>query len=407
MSSECVVIETSLDRRSDYSLQLNRWFLKPIGAWPASPSTSRLKKSASIVLNVVCYGFMLSSASLALLHMILEEKSFYVNLKTLGPVSHWLVSSLNYTTLLLRSKDIRYCIEHMEIDWRTVRGEEDQKVMMRNAKFGRYVATFCAAFMQGGVLCFCFVTALTTEAIQVGNETRIVHVLPCPVYRGLLNVDESPTNEIVLITQVWSAFIANSSTVGIFSLAAVLAAHACGQLNIVMMWITDFVNETRDQKKSAGFKQIGTIVEHHLRALNFVSCIENVMNRICFLELFRCTLDICIIGYWILMEWADHDVQNLTTYVVMLLSICFNIFIMCYIGEVLTEQCKKVGEVVYMTNWYYLPDKMILDLILIIARSSVVVEITAGKMVHMSIYTFGDVVKTGFAYLNLLRQMTQ
>ena len=44
-----------------------------------------------------------------------------------------------------------------------------------------------------------------------------------------------------------------------------------------------------------------------------------------------------------------------------------------------------------MTNWYYLPDKAILDLILIIARSGVVVQITAGKMVLMSVYTFGDV----------------
>lgn len=66
----------------------------------------------------------------------------------------------------------------------------------------------------------------------------------------------------------------------------------------------------------------------------------------------------------------------------------------------------KVGEVVYMTDWYYLPDKTILDLTLIIARSSVVVQITAGKLIHMSIQTFTDVIKTGFAYLNLLRQVT-
>lgn len=51
----------------------------------------------------------------------------------------------------------------------------------------------------------------------------------------------------------------------------------------------------------------------------------------------------------------------------------------------------KVGEVVYMTDWYYLPDKTILDLTLIIARSSVVVQITAGKLIHMSIQTFTDV----------------
>ena len=44
-----------------------------------------------------------------------------------------------------------------------------------------------------------------------------------------------------------------------------------------------------------------------------------------------------------------------------------------------------------MTNWYCLPYKDILDLIQIIVRSSMVIKITAGKLIHMSIFTFGDV----------------
>lgn len=44
-----------------------------------------------------------------------------------------------------------------------------------------------------------------------------------------------------------------------------------------------------------------------------------------------------------------------------------------------------------MANWYYLTEKRILELILIIMRSSVVVEITAGKIIHMSIQTFSTV----------------
>ena len=46
---------------------------------------------------------------------------------------------------------------------------------------------------------------------------------------------------------------------------------------------------------------------------------------------------------------------------------------------------------VYETNWYYLPNKDMLNLILIISRSNSVIKITAGKMTHMSISTFGDV----------------
>ncbi|KAF3424646.1 hypothetical protein E2986_11725 [Frieseomelitta varia] len=67
-----------------------------------------------------------------------------------------------------------------------------------------------------------------------------------------------------------------------------------------------------------------------------------------------------------------------------------NIFLVCYIGEVLSEKCKKIGDMVYMTNWYHLPDKNILSMIMIISRSSVEVKMTAGKIIDMSVFTFAS-----------------
>lgn len=92
--------------------------------------------------------------------------------------------------------------------------------------------------------------------------------------------------------------------------------------------------------------------------------------------------------------------------VVIYMSMSFNIFIFCYIGEIVTEQCKQVGETVYMTKWYCLPHKTAHDLILIISRSSSVTKLTAGKLVQLSIRTYGDVMRTSMMYLNMLRTMT-
>ncbi|XP_017759712.1 PREDICTED: odorant receptor 4-like [Eufriesea mexicana] len=402
--NEVLTIGASTKNIGDYSLQLNRWFLKPIGVWPLSPTTQRLERIVSVTLNILCYGFVLLAIIPSLLQMILVDDNFYLRIKTLGPVNHWIVSCVNYTVLLVRSKEVRHCVEHVQADWQMVTMESDQQLMLRNARFGRYVTILCAIFFQFSVLCYFFMIALSTEEIQVGNETKIIHTLPCAVYKELVNTDESPTNEIVLFIQIFAFVIANSSTIGIFSLSAVLAAHACSQLSLVALWITEYVNNSRGMIAGSR-KEIGVIVEQHFRTLNFISSIENAMNKIYFLELFRCTMDICILSYCILMEWNNHDFQNLTFHFLMLVTILFNIFILCYMGEILSEKSKKVGEAVYMTNWYYLPEKSILDLILIISRSSVVVHITAGRLFRMSVYLFGDVVKTGFAYLNLVRQM--
>ncbi|CAL7936645.1 unnamed protein product [Xylocopa violacea] len=406
MTNESVLMEESLSSLGDYSLQYNRWLLKPIGAWPLSLSSSRLERIVSLVLIVLCYGFILFTVIPCMFHIVLEDENIHMKLKVLGPLSHWFFGGVNYTTLLLRGKDIRDCVEHIKTDWKIITRQRDQHVMLKKAKLGRFVAVCCAAFMQGGVLCYCAVSAFTMMTIEVGNETKIIRMLPCAAYKSMIAVDTSPTNEIVLASQFVSGFIVNSSAVGAFGLAIVFAAHAYAQLSIVMMWITEFVNEWRDRKKNGCLNEIGVIVEHHLRVLTFIGRIESVMSRICFMELFKSTLDICMLGYYILTEWADHDVRNLTTYFMILISMSFNIFTVCYIGEVLMEQCKRVGEVTYMTNWYYLPEKRILELSLIIVRSSLTTKITAGKIIDMSIYTFGQVAKTSVAYINLLRQVT-
>ena len=267
MMNNSVTTEKTLDSPSDYSLQLNRWILKPIGAWPASTSTSRSDRIISFTLVGLCYGLISFTVIPCIFHLVLEHETIYIKLRTLGPLSHWFIGGINYTNLLLRSSDIQYCIRHMQTDWKAVRRPEDLRVMMKYAKIGRFIAAFCAAFMQSGVLMYCTVTAFATQTIIVGNQTNIIRMLPCAVYKNLIPIHTSPTNEIVLATQFLSGFIVNSSAVGAISIGAVFAAHARGQLTILMTWINEFVNRPKDRKDNNGFNDIGEIVEYHLKVL--------------------------------------------------------------------------------------------------------------------------------------------
>ncbi|XP_078051708.1 uncharacterized protein LOC144477843 [Augochlora pura] len=294
------LLEVSLVNPSEYSLQLNRWYLKPIGAWPFSSSTSRLERLASAMLIVICYCIILFTVVPCLLHMLFEETDAYKKLRAFGPFMHWFVGGLNYTTLLVRGNEIRFCVEQIHTDWEIVTKAQHRLVMLRYAKFGRYVSIICATFMQVGVLSYCFVSALATRQVEIGNETRIVHILPCSFYQKLFNTDLSPANEIVLVSQFLSGFIVNSSAVGATSLAAALAAHACGQLNILMNQITDMVNRSRGRDIEFMITETGTIVENHLRILSFISQIETVMNKICFSEMFHCAVCTCMLCYYIL-----------------------------------------------------------------------------------------------------------
>ncbi|XP_071562298.1 odorant receptor 82a-like [Temnothorax nylanderi] len=404
--SEHVLASIKFTYRSnnDYSLQLTRWFLMPIAAWPrASMSTvERVSLQAQVL---ACSSLIAVVMIPCMLYVSLEEKDVQIKLSVMGPLSHWIMGTINYWLLLTRGDDIRECVQHMETDWRLVRKIDDQDVMLRYAKIGRFIAGFCAVFMQSGTFLFTVAKAMTSMTIIIGNETTSTHPMTCPIYSKFIDTRFSPANEIMLAVELLSCFIVNSITVGACSLAAVFAMHAYGQLSMLFSWLNDLV-EDEDKGNDFAEQKLATIVEHHLRVLSFISRMESIMQNICLVELVGCTMNMCLLAYYSITNWSDFDAARITSFIIVYISMAFNIFIFCFIGEILTEQCKNVGEKAYMTNWYKLPHKTALGLVLIIARSSNVIKITAGKLFHLSIATFGDVIKTSVVYLNILRTMT-
>ncbi|XP_012214668.1 odorant receptor 82a-like isoform X2 [Linepithema humile] len=402
------LVPTSVEFKghNDYSLQLNRWFLKPIGAWPQMDASHTIWKILVSLQIFICSTMVAVITVPCLLYILLEESDIKLKLGALGPLFHRIMGSINYWVLLKRSDDIRDCIRHMETDWRLIRRTQDREVMLQHAKFGRFVAGICGVIMQGGTFMFSIARAMKTTTITIDNQTFTTYPMTCPIYSNLIDIRFSPVNEIALVIQFLSTFVVSSSTVGACSLAAVFAMHACAQLNVLYIWLDELVTNEKKENRKLVEQKLTIIVEHHLRALSFISRIESIMHKIALVELTGCTINMCLIGYYSIMAWQVFDAAKITSYIIVYVSLCFNIFIFCYIGEIITEQCKHVGEMAYMTDWYKLHHKTALGLVLIIARSSNVIKITAGKLFQLSISTFGDVIKTSMVYLNLLRALT-
>jgi len=78
-------------------------------------------------------------------------------------------------------------------------------------------------------------------------------------------------------------------------------------------------------------------------------------------------------------------------YFVAFVSLTFNIYIFCYIGEQLVDRCQKIGTTCYMIEWYRLPYHKMRSLMLPIIMSSYPIELTAGKMLKLTMSSFSSV----------------
>ncbi|KAF7381315.1 hypothetical protein HZH66_013709 [Vespula vulgaris] len=400
----------NLDENANFNVQLNRWILKSIGAWPKSSDVSYCQIYLHRLNKTICYALIIFLMIPCGLYLTLEVKDTYDKLRLTGPLSFCLMAIIKYCALNIRENDIRQCFEYIEWDWKKVKHNEDLQIMKENANLSRRIVIVCATFMYSSAAFYYIAVPFARGMITEMDSNVTYRPLVYPVAKIIVDARRSPINEIFFGIQCISGFLTHSITTAACGLAATFAMHACGQLQLIISCLENLVDGREDSNDTIE-ERLADIVQRHVRALNFISLTEEVLNEISLVE---------VVGYnyqYLYSQgWQYNETMGRVTYIILFVSVTFNIFIFCYIGELLADQCQKVGERSYMIDWYRLPWKDVRGLVLILAMSNSPNNLTAGYLIELSLTSFGDkiscisfsqIIKSSLAYLNMLRTLTE
>ncbi|CAK9826102.1 Odorant receptor 83a [Anthophora retusa] len=411
MKKEQRTKDTSVTTEHDYnkylnlSIELNRWLLKPFGIWPSAHKPTGTGKYFIWLINLLCYSLMGFEFISCGMYVILEVEGAYGHLKLMGPITFFAISFLKYYLLTFHEDDILECIEQIKWDWKNVKCIDDRNVMVTYAYYGRRLIIICTFFLCSSFVFFYVITPINAGIIVTIDGNHSCLRMPFPFPKTIADADYSPFNEIFFTVQFVTGIVMHGVTSATCSLAALFAIHGCGQMEVLKSWLQHLVDGRADMSETVDGR-IASIVSQHVRILNFLALTEKTMQQIAFVEFLGCTVILCLIEYYIITEWDPNELTPAMTHTALFLSFTFNIFIFCYIGEIVAEHCRKVGEMSYMIEWYRLIGNKKLCCVLIIAMSNSSVKLTAGNMVDLSIDTFSEVVKTSMAFLNVLRATT-
>ncbi|XP_076676190.1 odorant receptor 82a-like [Andrena cerasifolii] len=401
----------SLGKACDYekyvnlSIRWNRWLLKPMGLWPKPPNAPIIERSIYCLINAICYAVISSLFIPCGLYVVVEVEEFYDKLKLFGPLMFCLMAYMKYTLLILNADVVRECVDRIELDWRHVSHVQDRDIMVASATFGKRLVIICSFFMYSGAL-FYYIVIPIVGGLAVAEDENVTFIpMMLPVSRHIVDTRYSPVNEIVFSVQVLGGSLIHGISAGACSLAAAFAVHACGQMEVLNNRMEHLIDGREDMYNTVD-RRIASIVSQHVRILEFLRLIEKALKQISLVEFVGCTLELCLLGYYIIVEWRMNDLTAAVTYSIILVSFTFNILIFCYIGEIVADQCKMVGEMSYMIEWYRLSGKGKLGLVLISAMSRSSMKLTAGNIIKLSLSSFTGVVKTSVTFLNMLRTFT-
>ncbi|XP_076393825.1 odorant receptor 4-like [Megachile rotundata] len=393
------------ERNVNLSIKWCRRILTIIAVWPQPPDFTLSQKCFYRFRNVMIFSFLSYLSVPCIVYMIVEVQDVYNKIKVFGPTSFCVMALIKYYVLIVHESDIRRCITLIELSWKDITHPEDREIMIKNARYGSQLIALCTFIMYSGLTFYYVSIPIGSGRIEDPEENVTYIPLMFPFPKLIVDTRFSPTNEIIFSFQMMSDATLHGVSSASCSLASMLAAHICGQMEIMVNWMKHLVDGRSDLPKSVDGR-IGCIVEHHIRILEFLELTEKTLRYISLVEFLGCTMELCLLSYYVLMEWSTNDRISSATYAVLLVSLAFNIFIYCYIGEVVAEGCRQIAEISYMIEWYRLLGKRKLSMIFIMQMSNSTIKLTAGNIVILSYSKFGDVVKSAFAFLNVLRTVT-
>ncbi|XP_036147230.1 odorant receptor 85b isoform X1 [Monomorium pharaonis] len=383
-----------------YIFKPGNWILGSIGIWPIA--IRGLGRHVPKIAIVICNLALAFAIIPCVLHMLYDQKDLNIRLKLFGLLGFCTTAMMKYCVLVIRRPKILQCIEHVKNDWWQTKFNSDRELMLKYATTGRRLAMISATSMYIAGFIYHLVLPFCIEH-KIDNQT--IRPLVYPTYSKFFNTQMSPIYEMVYLAHCVCGYTMYSVTTGSCGLAAIFATHACGQIEVIISRLENLTHDENIEQLSDVNQRIALIVKSHVRILRFSAAVEEILQEVCLLEFTSSIFTMCLPEYYCIVDWQDSDTVGLTTYFLLFVSFCFNMYILCYIGEQLVEKSSQIGTRCFMIRWYQLPAKSIRSLVLVIAMSSHPIKISAGRMIDLSLATFGNVLKTSLAYLSLLRTL--
>ncbi|KAF7381380.1 hypothetical protein HZH66_013774 [Vespula vulgaris] len=137
---------------------------------------------------------------------------------------------------------------------------------------------------------------------------------------------------------------------------------------------------------------------------SFIKKVAEIVQYMCLAEVAGCVFCICISLHSLAME--INSMISIVTHTIIMVTFTYNLFILCYIGELLADQNLKVHLMSRTLDWHNLPLKSVRNLLLVILASNDAPKLVAGKVMDLTLSNFTSVFKSAVGYFNILRSST-
>ncbi|CAD1470562.1 unnamed protein product, partial [Heterotrigona itama] len=303
--------------------------LTVIGIWPREDTFSnniKLYIQTAIVFSLMCF--------LLIPHVIytyFDCENLTKYMKVIAAQVFSLLAIIKFWTVIINRKEIRFCLNEIEIQYRDVKCEEDRLVMTNCAKIGRFFTTVYLGLSYTGALPYHIILPLISERIvKEDNTTQI----PLPYLSDYVFfvIEDSPIYEMT-----YSALVGEC-------LSIVFLSEMIGCTIIIC------------------FLEFGVIME-----------LED-QNTLSMLTYFVLMTSI-FVNVFIISFIGDRLIEEV---------------LLQFQTNIPQSNSEKIGKTLYFLPWYDFPEDVAKNVRTIILRTYLPSSLSGAKILNLSLQAFCD-----------------
>ncbi|XP_011203872.2 odorant receptor 83a [Bactrocera dorsalis] len=155
-----------------------------------------------------------------------------------------------------------------------------------------------------------------------------------------------------------------------------------------------------------GFKiALRPCIAHHRYILYGLKMLEDLYSNLSFLKYLEVTLLVCLVAFvWVKSTAANSFLRLLSLSQYLLLAL-WEMFMICYMGEIIFLCSKRCDEAIQRSPWHLHSGEIKQDTLFFILNAQRPFRLTGGKMYNLNLKMFRTILTTSFSILTILQNM--
>ncbi|KAM7348847.1 odorant receptor 2a-like isoform 2-T2 [Cochliomyia hominivorax] len=159
-------------------------------------------------------------------------------------------------------------------------------------------------------------------------------------------------------------------------------------------------NKTSDENL---YKKLTDCINDHNTIYELAHNVQDNISTTCFAQFVASGLAQCTLGVY--MFYVDLDPSKILNITIYFSAITFEIFILCYFGDLYYQANLHLTEAVYACNWMDRDEKFKQAFLILLQRSQKESCIMAGNIIPVRMPTFVKVMKTAYSVFTVLNKV--